>query len=46
MNPGQVAIAPSKMVKLRLLTNPENAEREKTHKIGKEIWQKIDQSTP
>src|SRR5579859_3344253 len=44
MNPGEIAIAACEMVELCLLADPENAECQETHKIGKQFWGKRAQS--
>src|SRR2546421_12330010 len=46
MDPREMAIAAREAVELRLLADPENAERQKTHEIGDEARQKLDQSAP
>jgi len=42
MNPHEMAIASREMVELRLLADPENAGRQKTHEIGEEARRKPD----
>ena len=39
--PREMAIAAGEAVELRLLADPENAERQKTHEIGDEARQKL-----
>jgi hypothetical protein len=46
MDPREMAIASREMVELRLLADPENAERQKTHEISDEARRKLDQSVP
>src|SRR6266568_1389844 len=48
MNPGEIAIASRELIELRLLADPENAQRQKTHEIGEQAWQNVnlDQSVP
>src|SRR4051812_24589686 len=46
MYPGKVTVGTRKMIKLGLLTNPENTERQETHKVGKEARPQVDQGIP
>ena len=41
-----MAIASLEIVELRLLADPENAKCQKTHRIGEEVWNKLEQSVP
>src|SRR5436305_1849008 len=41
MNPGEIAIALCELIELRLLTDPENAQRQKTHEIGEQARQNV-----
>src|SRR6266699_6545881 len=46
MDPREIAIASREMVELRLLADPENTERQKTHDISEQARRKLDQSVP
>ena len=37
MNPGEMAIAAAEMIELRLLSDPEDSERQKTHHIDEDV---------